>query len=106
MYIDYWPELLNDLSGEILSALDKENSSKKLTVLQLPLHKLCKYLHGLAHKLSVYYKHCHILPPCSSSKVPPQLLPKLWPRLYLLKALQFVMDECFYLLEIKPPTVM
>lgn len=66
---------------------------------KLGTHKICNNLIGLSRSLSSYYSHTHVL-----VENRPNLLPTMYARLYLLKALHFVMTEGLHLLGVTPAT--
>lgn len=125
VYIHKFPELWTSLVQDITSSIEikstKNDCSKmndeKFLNKRFPLHKISKYLLELSHCFSIYYNKVHILVipvqqnPNSkvaqtSIKVLTHLLPTMWARVYLFKAVQNVMEICFQVLDITPPEVM
>ncbi len=60
-------------------------------------HKVAQFLLDLARDLSSYYSRVHVL-----VEPKPQLLPTMYGRLMLLKAVQQVMHNALHLLGLKP----
>lgn len=67
----------------------------------LPVNQICQFLCDLCHDFSSYYHQTKIL-------LDPQahLAPLMCARLHLALALKRIMDHCFFLLGVSPPTEM
>ncbi|XP_071546193.1 uncharacterized protein [Panulirus ornatus] len=92
LYILRWPEIPEEMA---VAMLDGSRKLKTAAVAQ--------FLHSLSHRFSEYYSRYKVL----VSEPLPHLMPLMYARLYLLKAIQTVMKICFNLLGVdSPPTFM
>ncbi|XP_062600522.1 DALR anticodon-binding domain-containing protein 3-like [Saccostrea cucullata] len=91
-YIFPYPDLLRSTVADVLPSNDGIYS-------KLGTHKISNFLIGLSRSLSCYYSHVHVL-----VENRPNLLPTMFARLYLLKALHRVIKDGLYLMGICPPT--
>ncbi|XP_042239036.1 uncharacterized protein LOC121877368 isoform X1 [Homarus americanus] len=92
MYILRWPEIVEEVALSIVNGCRK-----------LKTASVTRFLHSLAHRFSAYYSRYHVL----VSEPLPHLVPLMYARLYLFKAVHLVMTICFNLLGVdSPPTFM
>ncbi|XP_072017674.1 DALR anticodon-binding domain-containing protein 3-like [Amphiura filiformis] len=88
-YVLQYPIILQDVYQEVMSNLGPK--------VNLQMHKICGFLVSLSRDLSSYYSHVHILGGGHS-----HLLPVMFARLYLMKAIQQVIRNGLSLLNIRP----
>lgn len=78
-----------------------ERSIGELELGRISLHTICSFLNNLVSLFSVYYRRVRIL-----TENRTQLIPVMYARLYLLKALRIVFNKTLRLLNIEPVTQM
>lgn len=86
VYILRWPEIVEEAATAILSGSGKFKTST-----------VARFLHSLSHRFSEYYSRYHVL----VHEPLPHLLPEMYARLHLLRALHTVMKICFNMLGIE-----
>ncbi|KAL4226783.1 DALR anticodon-binding domain-containing protein 3 [Mactra antiquata] len=88
-YIYTYPTLIE----QCVESIEKTDSIH----LNIHTHKVCQMLCSLSRTLSSYYSRYHVLGEARS-----HLLPTMYARLYLLRAVQQIMENAFKLLGIQP----
>ncbi|KAK8739255.1 hypothetical protein OTU49_003547 [Cherax quadricarinatus] len=92
VYILRWPEIVEEMALAILNGSGKVKTAA-----------VARFLHSLSHRFSAYYSRYHVL----VSEPLPHLMPLMYARLHLLRAIHIVMKICFNVLGIdSPPTFM
>ncbi|XP_061187617.1 DALR anticodon-binding domain-containing protein 3-like [Saccostrea echinata] len=91
-YIFPYPDLLRTTVSDLFPSNDGIYA-------KLGTHKISNFLIGLSRSLSSYYSHVHVL-----VENRPNLMPTMFARLYLLKAIHYILKDGLHLMGISPPT--
>ncbi|XP_033103066.1 DALR anticodon-binding domain-containing protein 3-like isoform X1 [Anneissia japonica] len=88
-YILPYPDIITEVLEPVFHSVGPR--------IQLQTHKVCGFLVNLSRDLSAYYSRTHVL-----SEARAHLLPVMFARLHLLKAIKQIMDNSLKLIDIEP----
>jgi len=97
-YIFYWPQLVKEISMQILKSI----TSKSIALVDT--HLVTKFLQDMCRCFSRYYNRVRVLPSVDDMRVLPFAVQQtVVARIHLMKAVRATMQAAFHTIGITPP---